>query len=160
MTKHARKHAPPTAGWDPRIAAQPGSGWDTQSTAQPPAMPPREFAAAQEQVRSSERGQVPGAPRKRRHIFLWFFLAIQVIFIIWLIVGLTSVAQSYPECAGLTGQALELCESEQAGTGLGATVGAGFIILIWAAVDIILAIMYGLYRLARKGWGAEVPPMV
>jgi hypothetical protein len=46
-------------------------------------------------------------PYKRKRVFLWFFLAVQVIFILWLIVGTasthTTVSQNSPEVLNYCG---------------------------------------------------------
>ena len=52
---------------------------------------------------------VPAAkPRKRKRIFMWFFLAVQAIFIAWLISGITSAAHGIP--ADAHAQALAYCK--------------------------------------------------
>ena len=105
-------------------------------------------------------------PHKRKRIFLWFFLAVQAIFIIWIIAGSNShqtvtvdspdvihqcannawqaLYKSYQEC--LTSTAHDLDAAGQAGTG----IGVALIVIIWVIVDILLAIIYGIYRLARR----------
>ena len=52
---------------------------------------------------------VPAAkPRKRKRIFMWFFLAVQAIFIAWLITGIASAAHGIP--ADAHAQALAYCK--------------------------------------------------
>ncbi|MET9512005.1 hypothetical protein ABZX62_26725 [Streptomyces flavidovirens] len=122
------------------------------------APPPASPTGNQQQPEPQSSGIIGGGPippttpppKNRRRIFMWFFLAIQAIFIIWLVVGLTSAAQDFPECAGLTGDALDLCEAEEAGAGIGTTIGASLIIILWAVTDIILGITYAIIRLARR----------
>jgi hypothetical protein len=46
------------------------------------------------------------------------------------------------DCANLRGQARDLCEAENAGTALGAGIGAFIIIALWAFVDVILGIIW------------------
>ncbi|MFF5973764.1 hypothetical protein ACFY7C_19770 [Streptomyces sp. NPDC012769] len=89
--------------------------------------------------------QPPAPPHKRRRIFMWIFLAIQVIFVIWVIVGATSASGTPDDCGTLSREACNDAEN------LGTTIGVGFIIFIWAATDIILGFTYGIYRLARRG---------
>jgi hypothetical protein len=105
------------------------------------------------------------APRKRRRLFLWVFLAIQALFIIWIIVGVTTVhtgptqaqlAQGcyngnwYPlfksqaDCVQHYGGALK--DAGNIGKGIGVALLTG----LWVAVDVILGIGYGIYRLARR----------
>lgn len=52
-----------------------------------------------------------------------------------------------PECAGLTESSLEACKDA---SDVGTTIGAGLIIGLWAAVDLILALTYFVYRLGRR----------
>lgn len=68
--------------------------------------------------------------------FTWFILIVQVIFLIWIIAGTSSAANN---CDGEVGDALELC---QAGTAVGAGIGIGIIIFLWAFVDIILGLIW------------------
>ena len=66
----------------------------------------------------------------------WFILAVQVLFVIWIVSGLNSASSS---CDGLTGSDLDLC---QAGTAIGAGIGVGLVIFLWAFVDIILGLIW------------------
>jgi hypothetical protein len=92
-------------------------------------------------VASTHGGEtVTGAPKKKRHIFRWVFLAIQAIFLIWIITGGSSAADN---CDGKVGDALEAC---QAGTAVGAGIGIMLIIVLWVAVDVILGITYLIVR--------------
>jgi hypothetical protein len=83
-----------------------------------------------------------GKPRRKRRIFLWVFLAIQVLFIIWLVTG--AATQGHQHCQGLS--AHDCAAASDLGNGL----AVGLIIALWAAVDIILGISYGVYRLASR----------
>ena len=90
----------------------------------------------------------PGAaPKKRRRVFLWVFLAVQVLFLIWVISGAASGSGTPAECRGRTGDDLALCED--AGD-VGTTIGVGLVIALWAAADIILGITYFVFRLAGR----------
>lgn len=79
-------------------------------------------------------------PRKKRKIFRWVFLAVQVLFLIWIFAGGSSAADN---CDGEVGSALEAC---QAGTAIGAGIGVALIIGLWLAVDFILAITWLIFR--------------
>ncbi len=81
-----------------------------------------------------------GTPRKKRRIFPWIFLAIQVLFLVWIISGASSAASN---CDGQVGQALESC---QAGTAVGAGIGVFLIVFLWVAVDVILGVGYLIFR--------------
>lgn len=76
----------------------------------------------------------PTPVRKRRHIFRWFFLAVQAIFLIWIITGATSAAHS--SCNGLSHEACTT--AKQVGGGIGVLV----IIFVWLAVDVVLALTW------------------
>lgn len=86
----------------------------------------------------------PDSPRKRHRIFLWIFLAVQVIFLIWVIFGIASGAGDPVECGTLT--TAECNDASDVGT----AIGVGILIAIWAAVDIILGFSYAIYRLGRR----------
>ncbi|HKR51532.1 MAG TPA: hypothetical protein VJT72_18515 [Pseudonocardiaceae bacterium] len=96
-------------------------------------------------------GAPPGEHKHSRdeeaaHDFPWVFLAVQVIFIVWIILGINSAGDSN-DCSGLTGDALKACRD--AGD-VGTTIGVGLVIGLWAAVDIILGISYLVFRLGRR----------
>jgi hypothetical protein len=82
--------------------------------------------------------------RKRRHIFRWVFLAIQALFLVWIIAGAAS--SSSASCGGLKGSALHTCRD--AGH-VGTAVGVGLIIFLWAAIDVILGVGYLVF--GRRG---------
>lgn len=68
--------------------------------------------------------------------FTWFILIVQVLFLVWIVAG---VGEASNNCDGEVGEALELC---QAGTAIGAGIGVGIIIFLWAFVDFILGIIW------------------
>lgn len=105
------------------------------------------------------------APHRRRRVFLWVFLAIQALFVIWIIAAVATVhtgptqaqlAQAcydhnwYPlfksqaDCVQHYGGALNA-----AGTA-GKAIGVGLIVVFWMVVDVILGVSYGVYRLATR----------
>jgi hypothetical protein len=137
---HARQpKMPPQQTWGPRnptapAPAPPPSAWTGQTQIPPPGQPPY---------------QVPEtpAPRKRRRVFLWIFLAVQILFLIWVITGIASGSGTPDSCQGMTGDALKTCKD--AGD-VGTTIGVGLIIGLWAAVDVILGFTYVVYRLASR----------
>jgi hypothetical protein len=86
--------------------------------------------------------------KKPHRIFLWIFLAVQVIFLVWVIVGASTGSGTPKECRGLTGQDLQNCKDA---SHVGTTIGVGLVIGLWAAVDIILGLSYFIYRLSRRG---------
>jgi hypothetical protein len=98
-------------------------------------------------------------PYKRRRIFLWFFLALQAVFIIWLVVGIAStggginasvVAQCHDQAASM-GMTQAQCVSFLGGAAkTGTTIGAAAIVIVWIVVDFLVGLTYGIYRLARR----------
>ena len=64
-------------------------------------------------------------PRKRRRVFVWVFLAIQVIFLGWVIYAGVSLPQSGPS------------------NGLAIQMG------LWVLTDVILAVIYLIRQLPR-----------
>lgn len=111
-------------------------------TASPPERP-RWGHAVQADVSSAERSpDEPRLPvRKRPRVFFWVFLAVQLVFLVWLVTGLT-----VPSGCGDPPQAD--CEAAE---GIGVTIGAGLIVALWAAVDVIVGMSYLVYRLAKRG---------
>lgn len=117
-----------------------GGEWTDQTRpAAPPAPPPPG------QVPSS--GVVPAATvpvKKKKRIFLWVFLVIQLLFIIWIIGGVGTTSGDATDCGGLDQETCDTAED------VGASIGVFFIILFWMMVDFLLAVGYGIYRLAKR----------
>lgn len=107
-----------------------------------------------------------GQPRKKRRIFLWVFLAIQAIFVTWIIAGLASkgsgpsvASQTASVCTNGGWQGLFKSQADcmkhyavalhDAGD-VGEGIGVAIIIVFWMVVDVILGIGYGVYKLARR----------
>jgi hypothetical protein len=66
-------------------------------------------------------------------VFLWTFLAIQALFLAWIIAGI--VATRDPgNCGSLDAQT---CRNA---TDAGAAIGVGLIVFLWAAMDVILGV--------------------
>jgi hypothetical protein len=86
----------------------------------------------------------PSAPRKKRPIFLWVFLAVQVLFVVWIISGVAGASGQPDTCEGLTPEQCNAAES--VGTG----IGVGLVVFLWVVVDFLLAVGYGVYRLAKR----------
>ncbi len=85
----------------------------------------------------------PEKPRKKRRIFMWFFLVVQAIFIIWIIGGL-STANDATNCGSLSEQACR--DAGNVGTGIGVLLIVG----LWMVVDFFLAITYLVVKMARR----------
>ncbi len=82
--------------------------------------------------------------KKRRRVFLWVFLAVQAIFIIWIVTGVNASSSNTSSCGSLSAKACQ--DAQNAGTG----IGVFLIIFLWVLVDIILGIGYGVYKLASR----------
>lgn len=89
-------------------------------------------------------GVAHAEPKKKKRIFLWFFLAVQLLFIIWIIAGASSSGGDATDCGSLSQKACN--DAEDIGTGL----GVALIIVFWMVVDFLLAVIYGVYRLAKR----------
>ena len=81
-------------------------------------------------------------PRKKRRVFLWVFLAAQVLFLIWLITGLT--AGNSGGCNGL--DAKDCAAASDIGHGAAVAVQ----LVTWCVFDVIVGGGYGIYRLAKR----------
>jgi uncharacterized membrane protein len=93
---------------------------------------------------STEPTSAAPAPKKKRRIFLWVFLAVQVLFLIWIISGVSSAGGDPTDCGSLSKKACN--DAEAVGTG----IGVALIIGLWMVVDFFLAVIYGVYRLAKR----------
>lgn len=74
----------------------------------------------------------------------WVILAVNLLFVVWIVAGLLGVAD---ECTGFSGTELDLCE---AGTAIGAGIGVGIIVFLWVAADIILGVVWLVTRSRRR----------
>lgn len=83
------------------------------------------------------------APKKKRRIFVWFFLAVQALFLIWIISG-AAQGTDYSDCGSLSHQTCK--DAQDIGTG----IGVFLIIVVWCLVDFLLGLGYAIYRLARR----------
>lgn len=116
-------------------------------------------------------GETAWRPYKSRRIFLWVFLAIQAIFIIWLVAGAaTRTSPSAADIAAWCGDgkwsplynSYHACVTDagsslQAAANFGKGVGIGLIVITWVIVDFLLAVTYGIYRLARRLGTGNLP---
>jgi hypothetical protein len=116
---------------------------------------------------STERYQqsTTAKPRPRRRVFLWIFLAIQALFIVWIITGIAGthtgptaaqiasgcyhhawypLFKSQADCVTHYGSALQ-----DAGNA-GKAIGVGLMVAFWFVVDVILGVSYGVYKLATR----------
>src|SRR5450759_5199182 len=86
----------------------------------------------------------PVTEPKKRHVFLWIFLAVQALFVVWIIAGSASAGGDATNCGTLT---QDTCNAAQnAGTG----IGVALVVILWMVVDFLMAVIYGVYRLATR----------
>ncbi|GAA1993542.1 hypothetical protein GCM10009817_39810 [Terrabacter lapilli] len=85
----------------------------------------------------------PAPPKKKKRIFMWVFLAVQAIFLLWIIAGANS-ASSTP-CTG--GLSKENCD---AATAVGTGIGVMLIVGLWAVVDFFMVIIWAVVRLSSR----------
>jgi hypothetical protein len=78
--------------------------------------------------------------KRRRRIFPWIFLAVQALFLVWIISGTAGASDN---CDGKVADALQAC---QAGTAVGAGIGVLLIVFLWVATDVILGITWLILR--------------
>lgn len=83
-------------------------------------------------------------PKKKKRVFMWFFLAVQLLFLIWVISGAAAGSGAPDDCASLDAA---LCNDA---SDVGTAIGVALIIVFWAVVDIILGFIYLVVRLARR----------
>ena len=76
--------------------------------------------------------------------FTWVILIFNVLMLVWILTGVGSVADN---CEGEIGSALEACE---AGTAIGAGLGAAFVIFLWVAGDVILGVIWLVTRKTQR----------
>jgi hypothetical protein len=123
----------PPEGWQPppQQPTQPLPGWSQQPPQQGP--PPPWGPPSQQ----PPPGWVPPSqqPRRRRPVFMWVILAINALFLVWLISALGGEST----CEGMTGDELSAC---QTGEGIGKGLVFFVILLLWALVDVILGVIF------------------
>jgi hypothetical protein len=92
--------------------------------------------------------------RKKRRVFRWVFLAIQILFVIWLIAGIAATHGDPNHCLNQGGAALgggqagvDLCSNA---TDTGRAIGIGMVIALWVVVDVIVGGTYAVMKLAGR----------
>ena len=86
----------------------------------------------------------PTKPKKRHRVFLWVFLAIQALFVVWIISGAASASGTPSDCGTLDA---DTCNTA---ANAGAAIGVFIIVVLWCIADFLLAVGYTIYRLARR----------
>ena len=102
--------------------------------------------------------QAPAPRRRRRRVFPWVFLAVQALFVIWVIAGIASGARIHSDavayCHAHPSQFLTFAQCVSGyggGAKAGTAIGAALIVGLWVAADVILGTGYVVWRLARRG---------
>lgn len=86
----------------------------------------------------------PEKPKKKRRIFVWFFLAVQLLMIVWIISGAMSANGQPTDCGSLSA---DTCNTaSDAGTAIG-VIG---LVALWMVLDFLLGVGYAVYRLATR----------
>ena len=83
-------------------------------------------------------------PKKKKRIFMWFFLAVQILFLIWIIAGIAGNSGDATDCGSLSQQACN--DAADVGTG----IGVFLILVFWVIVDVLLFIPWVIVKLARR----------
>jgi hypothetical protein len=124
----------PPEDWQPppQQATEPYPGWGQQ----PPQGQPPQWGPPGQQP----GWEPPQQPRRRRRVFMWVILAINGLFLWWMVSAVGGIAD---DCAGKVGSDLEAC---QTGTAIGGGIAFIFILAFWALVDIILLVIFVVTR--------------
>ena len=173
MTDPGERSFPPRQGYGQQPTQGYGAPQGYGQQSQPGYAPPQRHAAPQSGYTTAQGYGPPQEydyrddrppRRKRRRVFLWVFLAIQALFLIWVIAGLFTktgpstsqiasacyhhnwfpLFKSQADCVTHFGGALNT--AGEAGKG----IGIALIIVFWMVVDVILGVSYGVYRLATR----------
>jgi len=127
------------AGWFPQPDGRQrywdGSAWTEHYAA---------GQAAQSQAGPAAPAASGPPARKKPRIFLWVFLVVQVLFIIWIVVGVSGNSSDAIDCGTLSQQACN--DVRDVGTGIGVFI----IVVVWIIVDFLMGLVYGIYRLAKR----------
>ena len=83
-------------------------------------------------------------PKRKKRVFLWVFLAVQVLFAIWMISALGSGSGQPTDCGSLDA---ETCNTaSDVGTGIAVVL----IIGVWFFVDCFMAVAYAVVKMSRR----------
>jgi hypothetical protein len=110
----------------------------------------------------------PAKSKKKRRVFLWVFLAVQALFLIWLITGIARTSNSG---ATAHSQAIQFCSSKanwqylykssadcvthygnalNGASSVGKSIGAGIVIALWVVVDFFMGLGFMIYKLTQR----------
>lgn len=78
----------------------------------------------------------PTQPKRKRRVFTWVILAVNALFLVWVIYGAVAGSGTVHNCGALTQQT---CNSAgHAGTAIGVVL----VLALWAVVDVILGVLW------------------
>lgn len=117
-------------------------------------------------VQGYYRHEAMKPPRRKRRIFLWVFLAVQALFVIWIIAaiatkpgGQTVASQVAQACRNGGWQGLFKSQADctkhyavalNDATNTGKGLGVAIIVAVWVVVDFFMGVGYGIYKLATR----------
>ena len=88
--------------------------------------------------------QMPAQPaKKKHHIFRWFFLALQALFILWIVTGANATKH------GTNCGTLSQTTCDQAAH-VGGGIGIALIIIVWFIVDVVVLLARMAVLLSRR----------
>ena len=93
----------------------------------------------------AEGQSVTSEPRRKKRVFMWSFLAIQLLFVIWIVSGAVATGSTATDTGGVLTQ-----EEAITARDAGAAIGVLLIVGLWAVVDLILGITWAVVKLARR----------
>ena len=82
--------------------------------------------------------------KKKKRVFMWVFLAVQAIFLIWIITGVSGNSGHATDCGSLSQADCD------AAADIGTGIGVFLIIGVWFFVDCFMAVAYAVYRMAKR----------
>ena len=125
-----------------RERARQGASGSAQRAPLPPIMSP-DGLWRWEGTQWAPASPAPTVPRKKRHVLLWIFVALNVLFALWIDADINATVSD--ACVGVPPAEYEACrEVNEYGAGLGSLP----LIAALAAVDVLLMAGYGLYHIS------------
>ena len=125
-------------------SGQPYSPPATQSHVPPGPTPPGWVPLGATDGGAQRSWAVDAKPKRKRRVFMWVFLAVQVLFLVWAVTGASTASGQPSDCGGLS---VEDCNTA---SDIGTGIGVAIIVGIWFFVDVFLGVGYAVYRLAKR----------
>lgn len=86
----------------------------------------------------------PAAPNRKRRVFLWVFVSVNIFFLVMVFAGAMSGNGQPADCGTLDA---ETCNTA---SDAGTAIGVGLLIGLWFFVDLFLGLVYAVVALARR----------